>query len=192
MFKYTILLILLIPLVACTPNKNNPKQQEKKVTQKAVKPKKVTTIKRNYNGFKEFKAPDFELKNTTGDTVKLSDYKGKVILIDFWGTWCPPCRRMIPVLASFVNKCSKEGVVLLGIHSAGNSPGPAAIDDFAGKMGVNYPMLLGTREVERAYGVRGFPSLFLIGRDGMVKHKFVGVHPLDEIRKYVRKEIDKK
>jgi len=208
MFKYFIILVLLMSFTACnkkneekhsstasTPLSNHTKtvtdrnkKEKETVKHKPVKHKPV----RRTNLFKEFKAPEFALKNTTGDIVKLSDYKGKVVLVDFWGTWCPPCRRMIPVLSSFVNKCGKEGVVLIGIHSSGNSPGPAAIDDFAGKVGVNYPMLLGTKEVENAYGVKGFPSLFLIGRDGQVKHKFVGVHALDEIRKYVRVEIDKK
>jgi len=198
--KIFILLALLTLFASCNKtNKTEDKVTNKKVkeTVKSVEKNKVkkktnhNSVKRT-NLFNEFKAPEFALKNTTGDTVKLSDYKGKIVLIDFWGTWCPPCRRMIPVLSSFVNKCSKEGVVLLGIHSAGNSPGPAAIDDFAGKMGVNYTMLLGTRENESAYGVKSFPTLLLIGRDGIVKKKFVGTHKLSEIRKYVRAEMDKK
>ncbi len=194
MLKYSAILIILISLISCDSKKNtkNIKENATTVKKEIVKKKTVKKPVKRTNSFKEFKAPEFALKNTTGDTVKLSDYKGKVVLVDFWGTWCPPCRRMIPVLSSFVNKCSKEGVVLIGIHSSGNSPGPAAIDDFAGKMGVNYPMLLGTRKIENSYGVRGFPSLFLIGRDGIVKHKFVGVHSLDEIRKHVRVEINKK
>ena len=192
MLKYTAILIILISLISCDSKKNTKTPPKKTKNTITIKKKTIKRIPKRTNGFQEFKAPEFALKNTTGETVKLSDYKGKVVLVDFWGTWCPPCRRMIPVLSSFVNKCSKEGVVLIGIHSAGNSPGPAAIDDFAGKMGVNYPMLLGTRKVQNDYGVRGFPSLFLIGRDGMIKHKFVGVHSLDEIRKYVRKEIEKK
>ena len=198
--KYLIILMSIFLTVSCN-KKSNSDSVEKKDIKKKLETKKVKTTKNSHalhdkvrktNAFKEIKAPEFTLENTTGDKVKLSDYKGKVILLDFWGTWCPPCRRMIPVLSSFVNKCSKEGVVLLGIHSAGNSPGPAKIDEFAGKMGVNYPMLLGTRENQNAYGVKSFPTLLIIGRDGMIKHKFVGVHPLSEIRKYVRKEMDKK
>jgi peroxiredoxin len=196
--KYIILLITLTLFISCDKkaSENNDIKDNKKVDVKKVELKKEVKASnlgvKRADGFQEFKAPQFSLKNTTGDTINLSDYKGKVVLLDFWGTWCPPCRKMIPVLSSFVNQCSKEGVVLIGIHSSGNSPGPEAIDDFAGKMGVNYPMLLGTQETEKAYGVRGFPSLFLIGRDGMVKHKFVGMHPVDEIRKYVRPEIEKK
>ncbi|MBN2694970.1 TlpA family protein disulfide reductase [bacterium] len=134
---------------------------------------------------------DFSLKSTTGETITLSKYRGRVVLIDFWGVWCPPCKKMIPVLAEFVNQCSDKGVVLLGIHSVSNFPGAEDIDFFAGQMGVNYPMLIGTPENEKKFDIKAFPTLIIIGPDGKIKHRFVGYHSVDEIRKEVRKELDK-
>jgi len=195
--KYILFLAIVAFLtISCTKEKNLEikKKVVKKVTENTSatsdrKVKKNTTQKVKKDGL--FKAADFELLSTTGDTVKLSDYKGKILLVDFWGSWCPPCRKMIPTLSAFVNKCSPKGVSLIGMHSSFRNPGAEKIDMLAGEMGVNYPMLMGKPEVEKAYGVKSWPSLFLIGKDGMVKHRFVGYHSLDEIRKYVKIEMDK-
>ena len=202
------LLIITIVFISCTKkesdnNKTVIKNTKKEILKKGHEVKKEV-LKKGHEAKKElskkikevkkeglFKAPDFDLATTTGDRVKLSDYKGKILLIDFWGSWCPPCRKMIPTLSSFVNKCSAKGVVLIGMHSSFRNPGAEKIDMLAGEMGVNYPMALGQSEVEAAYGVKAWPSLFLIGKDGMVKHRFVGYHSLDEIRKYVKIEMDK-
>ena len=193
MFKSILLSMSLFVFVfSCnkssdaTENNIQSKQEITSVKDNSNKEKKQTNV------FTPFFAPDFELKTTTDEIIKLSDYKGKVVIIDFWGLWCPPCKKMIPVLAQFVNECSKEGVSLLGIHSVSNFPGNDKIDFFAGEVGVNYPMLIGTSENEKNYQITAFPTLYIIGKDGFVNHKFMGYHSLESIKEKVREELNKK
>jgi len=117
-------------------------------------------------------APDFTLTDIDGNKVSLSDYKGKVILLDFWATWCGPCRMEIP---SFIElqKTYGDDVVVLGVSLDQN--GPKAVVPFAEKMGINYPIVYGNGQVTQAYGgVRGIPTTFVIDRDFNIQRKYVG------------------
>lgn len=192
MFKLSFISIISILFLLLSCNKTTDKVETNNVIEKEVKTNtKEIPEKGQTKAFTPFLAPDFELKTTTDETIKLSNYKGKVVIIDFWGLWCPPCKKMIPVLAQFVNECSKEGVSLLGIHSVSNFPGNDKIDFFAGEVGVNYPMLIGTSDNEKNYQISAFPTLYIIGKDGFVNHKFMGYHSLESIKEKVREELNK-
>jgi len=192
MFKLSLISILVILFLFLSCSKTTDKVEANNIIQKEVKTNTKEIPQRGQTkAFTPFFAPDFELKTTTDETIKLSSYRGKVVIIDFWGLWCPPCKKMIPVLAQFVNECSKEGVSLLGIHSVSNFPGNDKIDFFAGEVGVNYPMLIGTSENEKNYQISAFPTLYIIGKDGFVNHKFMGYHSLESIKAKVREELNK-
>lgn len=124
------------------------------------------------------KAPDFTLKSVDGKTVKLSDYKGKVIIIDFWATWCPPCRKGIPDLVS-IQKEFKNDVVIIGI-SLDREKTIKDVPGFVKDYGINYPVVYGDDEVVVTYGgIEGIPTAFVIDKQGNVVDKHVGLVPKD-------------
>ncbi len=117
-------------------------------------------------------APNFTLTDLNGQKVSLSDFKGKVIIVDFWATWCGPCKMEIP---SFIKlqEDYKDDVVILGISL--DKSGPKAVVPFAKKMNINYPIVYGDGSVVQAYGgVRGIPTTFVIDRDFNIQRKYVG------------------
>lgn len=144
------------------------------------------------------KAPDFSLKDLTGRTVKLSDYKGKVVLINFWATWCPPCKVEIPDLVKVYDTYKKKGFVILAI-SLDDDPGkvvPPFVVDFKKdkKVSINYPMLVGDEAVNDAFGgIRGIPTTFLIDRKGVIRKKYIGPpgNSHEEIQAAFKTEITK-
>jgi peroxiredoxin len=120
------------------------------------------------------KAPDFALKSIDGKTVKLSDYKGKVIIIDFWATWCPPCRKGIPDLISIQNDF-KDDVVIIGI-SLDAEKTLKDVPGFIKTYGINYPIVYGDDKVVAAYGgIEGIPTAFVVDKKGNIVDKHVGL-----------------
>lgn len=113
------------------------------------------------------KAPDFELKDGAGRIVRLSDYKGKVVLLDFWATWCGPCKAEIPWLNELSRKYESEGVVVLGISM--DEDRWDAVKPFMDKVPIAYPVLMGTRRVAYLYGdIEGLPVAFFVDREQRV------------------------
>jgi len=122
----------------------------------------------------ENKAPDFALKSSDGKTIKLSDYKGKVVIIDFWATWCPPCRKGIPDLISIQNDY-KNDVVIIGI-SLDSEKTLKDVPGFIKSYGINYPIVFGDDKVVAAYGgIEGIPTAFVVDKKGNVVDKHVGL-----------------
>lgn len=127
-------------------------------------------------------APDFSLRNLQDANVTLSQYKGKVVLVNFWATWCDPCREEIPWLIEFQEKYGPRGLVVLGV--AMDDEGKSVVAPYiekerftvAGKsVPMNYPILIGTEAVAEKYGgLIGFPTSFLIGRDGRIAKRVIG------------------
>ncbi|HEY3443049.1 MAG TPA: TlpA disulfide reductase family protein [Paludibaculum sp.] len=130
----------------------------------AALPVEAITIKKQAE---RKKAPDFELKDASGRIVRLSDYKGKVVLLDFWATWCGPCKAEIPWLNDLSRQYEAKGVVVLGISM--DEDRWDAVKPFLEKVPIAYPVLMGTRRVAYLYGdVEGLPVAFFIDRDQRV------------------------
>ncbi len=133
-------------------------------------------------------APDFQFSSLDGTRIKLSDYRGKAVLLNFWATWCPPCKVEMPWFADLQKQYAKDGLVVLGV--AMDDSEPAKIAQFASEMGVNYPVLLGTDQVSDDYGdVQYLPTTFYIGRDGTIVDKMTGLLDRKEIEEAVRKTL---
>jgi thiol-disulfide isomerase/thioredoxin len=125
------------------------------------------------------KAPDFELSDYMGKKVRLADYKGKVVFVNFWATWCGPCKYEIPMFVDLQQRYGAQGLSFLGI----------SVDDpveelkpFVDQYKINYPVLvgLGREEVQEAYGpMIGIPVTVVIGRDGDVCTRYFGLRPKD-------------
>jgi len=119
------------------------------------------------------KAPDFSLKSVDGKTVKLSDYKNKVVIIDFWATWCPPCRRGIPDLVE-LQKEFKQDLVVIGISLDTDTKDD--VPEFVKNYKINYPVVYGDVSTTKLYGgVSGIPTSFIINKKGMIVNKHVGL-----------------
>lgn len=119
-------------------------------------------------------APDFELSTLDGKKVKLSDLRGKAVLVNFWATWCGPCKIEMPWLADLQTKYASKGLVVLGISVDEGSADKIA--SFSKEMGVNYTVLRTTDEVSDAYGgIDGLPTNFYVGRDGIVVEQVAGL-----------------
>jgi peroxiredoxin len=131
-------------------------------------------------------APDFSLKDLSGQTVTLEQYRGKVVLLDFWATWCPPCRMTIPMLIKLQDKYRDDGLVILGI----SIDDPQQITDkdlryFIKMNKINYPVLRYNQKVMKDYfeGERvSIPTMFVVDRNGKIRDMIVGYAP-DPLKK---------
>jgi cytochrome c biogenesis protein CcmG, thiol:disulfide interchange protein DsbE len=118
------------------------------------------------------RAPDFSLPQLNGELLRLSTYRGKVVLLDFWATWCDPCRDEIPRFVNLENKYGPQGFEIIGI-SMDDSPDP--VRDFYQRFHMNYPVVMGNAQIGELYGgVLGLPIAFLIARDGRIYAKHIG------------------
>lgn len=134
-------------------------------------------------------APLFSLTDTDGNTVSLQDYKGKVILLNFWASWCEPCRNEMPAVQESYNKYKDQGFVVLGVNIAENQ---VTAKGFANRLGVTFPVLLDSdRKVTQQYKVIPIPTSFLIDRNGKVQAVFKKELTLSEISGYVETLIAK-
>jgi cytochrome c biogenesis protein CcmG/thiol:disulfide interchange protein DsbE len=128
--------------------------------------------KKEYPKPKPEKAPDFVLPRLDGTTVRLSDYAGKVVLIDFWATWCPPCRAAIPHIVQLQDKYGPQGFVAIGMTMDQNLDD---VKDFLERNPVNYPIVMVDEATRMGFGgVVSIPQTFLVDRKGMVRERYLG------------------
>lgn len=119
-------------------------------------------------------APDFTLNDAHGSEIKLSDYRGKVVLLNFWATWCGPCKAEIPWFVEFESKYRNSGLVVLGVSM--DDDGWKSVLPYLARMKVNYRMVLGRDTVSAKYGgVESLPQTVLIDREGRVALTHVGL-----------------
>ncbi len=127
------------------------------------------------------RAPDFTLLNLAGNTVNLSDYSGKVVLINFFATYCPPCRMEIPDFIKLQKDFGQKGFIVIGISV--DNDGEQVLPPFVERLGINYPILLATSKVLKDYGnVYALPVTFILDRDHKIVQKITGMVSEDELR----------
>jgi len=120
------------------------------------------------------KAPQFKLTDINGRTVRLSDYRGKVVLINFWATWCPPCRAEMPDLVQLQRDYAKQGLQIIGITYPPETK--TRVRRFARSLKVNYPIILGTREIKARYSSEEtLPLTVVINRNGAISDIISGI-----------------
>jgi peroxiredoxin len=119
-------------------------------------------------------APDFTLTNLKGEEVSLSDMRGKGVFINFWATWCGPCKREMPLMEKHYQEVKDEGIEILAVNIAESN---VAVSSFIERMGVSFPVLLDSnpdRVVTQRYGVGALPASYFIDKDGNIVGHYVG------------------
>lgn len=116
---------------------------------------------------------DFTLLSLDGEEITLSNLKGRVVIVDFWATWCPPCRNSIPALINLFNKYQGQGFTVLGISMEDR----ATLEKYRDQNNIPYPILLGNKEVAKAYNVQAIPHMFIIDKKGQVRKTQLGFAP---------------
>ena len=129
-------------------------------------------------------APAWKLKDLDGKVVTSDQFKGKVVVLDFWATWCPPCRKEIPGYVMLQKKYGAEGLVIVGVSV--DTDGPEAVRKFVKEMGINYPIVMWDDEIVGAFApIQGYPTTFIIDREGRVRNKKLGREPTDDYEKEI-------
>ncbi len=137
------------------------------------------------------RAPEFTLSDLSGKNVSLSSFRGKVVVLDFWATWCPPCRQEIPNFINLQNKYGKKKFTFVGVSV--DQDGPSVVKSFAEKMGMNYPQLMATQQVVMNYGnIDGIPTTFVIDKKGVIRNMFVGFRPEQIFESEIQKLLAEK
>lgn len=134
-------------------------------------------------------APDFSLESLDGKTMRLSELRGKAVLLNFWATWCGPCKIEMPWFVELQNQYRSQGLQIIGV--AMDDASKEDIGKFAKDMGVNYPILIGKESVGDQYGgVPALPETFLIARDGKIVDKIIGLKGKAEIEDAIKKALN--
>ncbi len=137
------------------------------------------------------RAPDFDLLNLQGNIVSLKDYRGKVVLLNFFATYCPPCRMEIPDFIRLQDKYASKGFVVIGISVDQN--GERILPDFIRRLGINYPVLLATQKVLKDYGnIYALPSTFIIDRNQDIVKHFTGLVTPSDVEPLIKKALMEK
>jgi thiol-disulfide isomerase/thioredoxin len=133
-------------------------------------------------------APDFGLESLDGKTIHLSDFRGKAVLLNFWATWCQPCKIEMPWFEQLQKQYAPDGLQVIGV--AMDDASKEDVAKFAKNLGVDYPILLGKENVGDAYGgVQFLPATFYVGHDGRVVDKVFGLKGRDEIEDLIKKTL---
>ncbi len=140
---------------------------------------------------KPYIAKNFELKNMDEETIKLSDFRGKVVLLNFWATWCPPCRREIPSMERIYNKLKNKKFVVLAINQMESED---QIFTYTAQLKTNltFNILLDKKSrVAEQFGIVGLPTTYLIDKKGMIRYRAIGGREFDypEVEKIIQKLV---
>jgi cytochrome c biogenesis protein CcmG/thiol:disulfide interchange protein DsbE len=129
-------------------------------------------------------APDFSLEDSQGKAIKLSDFRGKVVLVDFWATWCHGCQTEIPWFMEFQNKYGSKGLAVVGISM--DDDGWKSVKPFLAERKINYTVVVGNQDLEKLYSVENPPVAVLVDREGRIAEAHEGVVERESFEKEIK------
>jgi peroxiredoxin len=135
------------------------------------------------------RASDFDLEDVHGKQFSLKDFRGKVVVLDFWAVWCGPCQLSLPFFQTMADQYGPKGLEVVGLHVDDRRPSVEDIEDYLAARKVHYTNLMSTVEVDDAYQVYAMPTTYLLDRDGRIRKVHVGFNPAtapEEIEKEIR------
>jgi len=202
MRKYYVILLLIglaISLNACGKKEEPKKPEEQATTEQQAKPEEQKTGQESLPGEQPAvpeeipqlgAAADFTLPKLDGTNLSLNELKGKVIILDFWATWCPPCRKMIPDLQKLYTRYKDQGLEVVGISLDEGSP--ESVKSFVENVKIDYHIVLGNREVSKAYGqINAIPTTFIIDKEGMIRDKHIGFQSEQDMEAVIKPLLGK-
>ena len=135
-------------------------------------------------------APDFTLKSVSGESVRLSDFRGRVVFLHFWATWCGPCKIAMPWFVDMQNKYGARGLQVIGV-SLDDDASAVEIGEFADNLRVNYPILIGDQKTADLYGgIPAMPTAFVIRKDGKTFEEVIGIKDQAEFERLTKLALD--
>ncbi|MDX1601006.1 MAG: redoxin domain-containing protein [Anaerolineales bacterium] len=128
-------------------------------------------------------APEFSLQSVAGESVELSSYRGQVVFLNFWATWCGPCRVEMPTLQTYYDRYRDEGFTVFGVNAGEDQ---AQVEAFQQELGITFPLLLDPDErIQRRYRVRAYPTSILIDRQGKIAKVHFGILTEEQLGEYL-------
>ena len=128
-------------------------------------------------------APDFTLNDMNGKAVRLSDFAGKIVILDFFATWCPPCREEVPDFVALQKAYGDKGFAMAGVSLVTAEESK----DFAAKVGMNYPVLIDDGKVSNSYGpIRSIPTTFILDKGMKIVKMYIGYRPKDQFENDIK------
>jgi len=169
LYSISIACVIGILCTACTHKQSARPKSDPPKTHAASAASSVDSSKKKLKN-----APDFTLTDRKGNKFTLSDHKGQVVVLNFWATWCPPCRHEIPDFIKIQKQLRDKGVLFVGVSVDRN--GWKVVRPFAKKFGINYPIVVDNGSVTQKYGpFRGIPTTFIINKKGKIRYAVTGM-----------------
>jgi peroxiredoxin len=175
-----LILALMLVVAGCKKKEPEPAQQTTQTEIEAVEEPKTpdVAVEKALPETAGNAAPSFTLQDLSGKQVSLSDFRGKVVVLDFWATWCPPCVMEIPHFIELYEQYEAQGFAMVGISL--DRDGIGVVEAFASKYKINYPILMNDGRADKDYGgITSIPTTFVIDRAGNIRQKYVGYREKD-------------
>jgi peroxiredoxin len=172
---FCFMLVMMFITVGCKKQQPQPTRQTDAETEaKSTQPVAESTPPKTGGN----PAPAFTLQDLNGNNVSLADFKGKVVILDFWATWCPPCIKEIPDFIDLYDQYKDKGFAMVGISL--DQAGIGVVKSFVEKYKVNYPILMADGQIHNKYGgITGIPTTFVIDPEGNIRQKYIGYRDKD-------------
>ena len=146
--------------------------------------RQLSEVKKVASAARAVPAPAWTLKGVDGEVVSSEQFKGKVLVVDFWATWCPPCRAEIPGYIAMQKKYAADGLVIVGISV--DTEGPAVVKKFIKDAGINYPIVMADDQIQDAFApIGGYPTTLIIDREGRIRDRKLGLESTENFEKKI-------